>query len=656
MLSHQIRFSLFWFGSPSYIGPRPVSRIPEETIQQILSATDIVDLISSYLPLKKAGTSFKACCPFHNEKTPSFHVNPARQNFHCFGCGEGGNAIGFVMKYENLPFPDVVKRLASRAGIAIIEEQLDPVAEKARRSRGKLLDFMRETTRFMHELLMRDPAAAHARSYLKSRGYGGEMAKRWEIGWMPDSPKVFLDWARSKKFSGRDLVDSGMAYLREENVPNSGIRVRFRDRLMFPIRNEVGDVIGFSGRQLREDPRSGKYVNSPETQLFSKSRTLFALDRSRRAMMKQGALLCEGQLDVIACHEHGVENAIATQGTACTQQHARLLKRYTNKVVLCYDADNAGIAAMKKAFLELAPEGFSVQVLELPAGQDPDSYLQSQGAEAFRTLLENARDFFDYHLDHAASEGLTATTQGRATVASTIAPLLASVSDPMAREVFIAQVATRLGIGPNELIQSIARAGQEARRFTTPAQEVTPRSAELAPTPIDPLVAHLCHLALESHEAQEWLAEQFEILHESSEYVIGIGLLETILDRKPDAANPAAVNAFLLTLEEADRLALQQDFTFRSPTALPPLNDAEETVAKVTALALMRRDERIHAALKEPGLSPQRILELMAEAKELQTLLSGLDQRFINRDRYIINKPLPKKDFPNSKWSRQRKP
>ncbi len=320
-----------------------MSQISKESIEKILAAINIVDLIGSYIPLKKAGIAYKACCPFHHEKTPSFTVNPNRQSFKCFGCGKGGDALTFVREYENLPFSDAVRRLATRAGIVVEEEIPDPEADRARKIRGRLLDLHREAAAFFHERLLKDPDARHARDYLKSRGFGREMAERWTVGWMPDNPQRFLEWAKSKNFTGRELVDSGITSLRDEQRPQAGLFVRFRDRLMFSIRNELGDVIAFSGRQLREDPNSGKYINSPETALFKKSNVLFALDRAKKPILKEKcAVLCEGQIDVIVCHEHGVEHALAPLGTAFTPQHARLLRRYTQSVLLCYDADKAG--------------------------------------------------------------------------------------------------------------------------------------------------------------------------------------------------------------------------------------------------------------------------------------------------------------------------
>ena len=245
--------------------------IPQNFINELIARADVVEIVGRYVQLKKTGANFSGLCPFHSEKSPSFTVSPSKQFFHCFGCGKSGNAIGFIMEHEGLLFMDALKRLATNAGVHLEEEPDDPNARAAKRSRGKLLDIHREASAFFHHLLKTDPQCQHARDYLKGRGFGREMAERWEIGWMPENPKVFLDWARSKKYTGKELVDSGLASLKDEDRPANGIYVRFRDRLMFPIRNEVGDVIAFSGRQLKDDPRSGKYINSQETEIFKKS-------------------------------------------------------------------------------------------------------------------------------------------------------------------------------------------------------------------------------------------------------------------------------------------------------------------------------------------------------------------------------------------------
>ena len=610
---------LCWAGS--------VAQIPKETIEQILAATDIVDLISSYIPVKRAGTQFKANCPFHHEKTPSFSISPTRQSFKCFGCGKGGSAIGFVMEHEGLPFVDAVRRLATRAGIIIREEVEDAQAVKQRRTKGRLLDLHREAAAFFHERLMKDPQAQHARDYLKGRGFGAEMAERWTVGWMPENSRVFLDWARGRKFTGRELVAAGLAGLRDEQNPQAGVFVRFRDRLMFSIRNEVGDVIAFSGRQLKEDPNSGKYINSPETAIFRKSNVLFALDRAKKAILKEkSVLLCEGQIDAISCHELGVENAIAPLGTAFTQQHARLIKRYANQVLMCYDADRAGLAATERAFRELAPEGLEVRVVEMPAGDDPDTYLKAHGIGAFRGLMAAARDFFDFKLERAKLDGLLETSSGRTTLANECAELLALMGDPVAVDQQINIVATRLQTSAAALREAIVRARRQPKRSYADPAAAKPAAAR-EPTELHRIVAYLCQLALSSVRAQHYLGEQFETLHEAKRWVSGISLLERILGAGPDPASPTAVNSFLASLPEADQLALMALGELPEAADDAGLQAAEEALASLSATVLHRRDAAVKAALKEPGLPTGRLRELLEEAKEISSLLRGVGQR-----------------------------
>ncbi len=602
---------------------RPVALIPKESVEKVLEATDIVDLIGSYIQLKKAGSQFKALCPFHHEKSPSFTITPSRQYYHCFGCQKGGNAISFVRDYENLPFVDAVRKLASRAGIHIVEEDSDPHADQSRRARGRLLDIHREATAFFHELLMKDPAAGHARDYMKSRGFGSAMAENWSVGWMPDQPKVFLDWARSRKFTGRELADSGLAKQKDDNNPSLGLFVRFQDRLMFPIRNEIGDVIAFSGRQLRENKNSGKYINSPETAIFKKSRVFFGLDRAMKPILKEkAALLCEGQIDAICCHELGIAHAIATCGTACTREHARLLKRYTGNVLICYDADKAGLAATEKAYRELVPEGLSVRVVEMPAGDDPDSFLKAHGEVAFRQLLVNAKEFFHFKLERATATGVFNSAAERTTALNDCAELLALMTDVAARENQINIVATHLQTSTVALRDAIARAkSQPKRTYAENPGEIAP-SAE--PTRLHRIVAFLCHLALSSGPAQRFLGEQFETLHEANRWLEGIPLLETILGAAPDPSSNAAVNAFMGGLAEPDRLALAHETSSLEGVSLDGMQAAEQALALLSATVLQRRDAAVKAELKQPGLGAERMVELLHEAKEILVLLSGI--------------------------------
>lgn len=638
---------------PVIVGlPPAVSQIPQETIQQVLAATDIVDLIGSYIQLRRGGSgSFVGLCPFHNEKSPSFNVNQARQFFHCFGCGKGGDAIAFVRDYENLPFSDAVRKLAARTGIQVQEVESDPNADKARKLRGRLLDVMRETAAFMHGHLMTAPEAQHARDYLKSRGFGREMAEGWTLGWMPENTRLYLDWARSRKFTGIELKESGMAYLRDENDRNSGLNVRFRNRLMIPIRNEVGDVIAFTGRQLVEDKNSGKYVNSPETLLFRKSNVLFALDRAKKPMLREKqALICEGQIDVMACHERGFDHAIASQGTAFTSQHARLLKRFTRTAVLCFDADNAGIAAAEKAFRELIIEGISVKVAELPKGDDPDTFLRVRGEDAFRDLIANAQPFFDFKIDRATAAGALSTVEQRATFTSECAALFAVMTDHTAREMQMNHVTTRLRMGNSPLLRAatVAALKQPQRReHNAPEAE----QEKVIPTPVDRTVGALCQLALGSAEAQHLLADQFETVHEAGEYLAGVPLLEIILSGCPDPTQPASVNAFVARQTEEDRLALlalmHHDRAFEDPVAA-----TYDTLSMLAAKVLLERDRRNKALLSQPGLAIEHQIHLFEEGKEIQRLLDGVKGRFVTED---ILPPAPKKPVAKKEWKKREK-
>jgi len=608
-----------------------VAIIPEETIKAILDSTDIVDVIGAYFPVKRAGSAFVCCCPFHNEKTPSFNINPARQFFHCFGCGESGDAISFVRKYENLPFTDAVKKLADKAGVPIIAEAHDPMAEKRQRQRSRLIQLHNDAAKFMHQMIRKSPQAAHAREYLKNRGFNAEMAERWMVGWMPDNGALFLQWAKEKGYKGRELCQAGLAGMRDDRNPAAGLWVRFLNRLMFPIHNDYGDIIAFSGRQLVNDPNTGKYINSPQTPLFDKSRTLFGLDKARKHMTKaKFALVCEGQIDAISCYEQGIQNAVAPLGTACTEQHAKLLKRYTNEVVLCYDADNAGYKAMGKAFDHLAPAGLHVRCIDMPKGEDPDSYILAHGVEAFQKLVDDANEYFEWQLDIVARENDLNDIRIKTQLAGDLAAKINLLSNKVAQDTVINLVAARLGIGQQDLRTTMFKESKQQNRqrkfdrAATPAEEGHDR---VEPTPLDSSVAALCSLALSSNEAQEWLREQLESLHEPLSKTTGGHLLSTILSRKPDASSNSGIAAYLNTLQPPETLALQQTLAYRVPEDV--IQAATEAASMIINSHYQREEAAVRAALSQPGLSPEQFKYLLERTKELQDILKNLTNRYI---------------------------
>lgn len=599
-----------------------MGRIDEDSIRRVLEATDIVDVIGGYISLKRAGSRWKACCPFHNEKTPSFIVDPNRQNFKCFGCGEGGSAISFVMKMENLGFADTVRRLAEKAGITIVEEVYDAAEEKRRKARAALLMANKKATEFFHMLLLRSPKAAEARAYLNSRGYGSEMAKRWQVGWAPDSSRDLMAWARREGLSEQVLIDSGLASRSERGE----LYARFRDRLMFPIHNVYGECVAFSGRILRAQENVGKYVNSPETAIFKKGDVVFALDRARGAMGKSGkALLCEGQLDVIACHEAGLNDAVAPLGTAFTSEHARLLSRYASKVVLCFDADKAGMAAADRAFRELAPLGKDIFLVNLPAGDDPDSFMKREGKDAFAKMVEQAHSFFEVRIARARERGLLEDAASSAEFAREIAALLAYMSDPVARDLATADSAMRMRLSPDNLRRAVKVENQRKSRDRSRSAErdVSQEAQKLPPVKINRAVAVLCEFALQDSRAQELIVDRIEELMEPMRLLEGGSILKKILAGLPDPNNPAAIQAFVVSLPQQERDALLALNLESIP--IPNLDKCvQEACSGIAKAALEKHISMLMAELSDPSTENSKRLELSKKSVELKRILGTM--------------------------------
>jgi len=408
-------------------------------------------------------------------------------------------------------------------------------------------------------------------------------------------------------------------------------------------------VIAYSGRQLREDPKTGKYINSPETGIFKKSNVIFALDRAKKAILKEKvSILCEGQIDVIACHESGVENVVAPLGTAFTTQHAKILKRYAPVVVLCFDADNAGIRACERAFREMAPEGLVVRVAELPMGDDPDTFIRREGVEAFRERISKAADFFEFALEMGRKNGRFATVEGRTEMTREFTELLAVMGDHAARDQQINVVASALGVGMGSFREGIGKALKKAKaqagRTVRRENDGDEKEVEVEAIPMDRTVAYLCHLALASASAQYFLSEQFETLHEAKRWVEGVGLLEKILAGSPDPTSSASVNAFVSGLPKREQMALKNEIGSTDMTGADGLQAAEQALGMLSASVLQKRDAAVKSALKEPGLSAERMMELLQEAKEIAGLL-----RWTGRSTYDDELP-PETVKKEKKW------
>jgi DNA primase len=598
-----------------------VPRISEETIRRVAEASDIVEIIGSYFPLKRAGASWRALCPFHREKTPSFHVNPQRQTYHCFGCGAGGSVFRFVMEYEHLDFPSAVHRLAQRSGIPVIEEAGSADDDRRHALRKRLLALHAEAAAWFHSNLLQNPSAQEARNYLQAREISPETAKSWQLGYAPQSRDALTDFLRDKRFSVDEIVRSGLAAAKddERNVeagaPDRQLFARFRRRIIFPIRNDYGEVIAFSGRLLDPDAKTAKYVNSPETPLFTKGRVLFGLDKSKRALIEANtAIVCEGQLDLIRAFEAGVQNVIAPQGTAFTPDQARLLRRFVETVILCFDSDNAGLEAVERSLPALLECGVQVRVASLPEGEDPDSLIRRQGVSRFRELVDSAPAFFDYALQRLGQQGTLNDPVGKSSAARQLGPLVAAVKDPVLREATVSRICARIGITEKAFaahLKPVALTAESSLTESSKAMRLPPN--ERLPT--------LYRLGLMHAESRSWLKSQpqlpFEVLGEGGK------LLEKILNSSLPLENSAARVAFISTLSPQEEVTVAGLDLDRMPE--DPLQLAKDVWAGFSAQHLQELNEQAKSPLEDRN-QPYRQIQLQILERRLHASQSRLKE------------------------------
>ncbi len=462
--------------------------IPQDFIQTLLGRVDIVEVIDRHVRLKKAGANYKACCPFHNEKTPSFNVSPTKQFYHCFGCGAHGNAIGFVMEYSGLAYPDAIRELAQQVGMEVPEVRSAIPGRPAPAQAKSLVDRMMEALNYYRNELKKTPEAIE---YLKRRGLSGEIAARYGLGYAPDAwqslKAVFAD------YEAADLKDTGLVIDSEpgegaegEPAKKSRRYDRFRGRVMFPILDSRGNVIGFGGRIMGDG--EPKYLNSPETPLFEKGRELYGLWQARRAIRDANlVIVVEGYMDVVALAQHGIENAVATLGTATTPAHVMKLLRLADSVVFCFDGDSAGRKAAWKALevsLPVLADGKSVAFLFLPAEDDPDTYVRRLGKEAFMKALAEARPLSQFLLAELAANTDMGSEEGRARFLARARPLVTQIEAPALGAMIRKRLAAMAGLDPGELPGYLPSPGAGARPPRPPrpgrAARAYPRGADPA--------------------------------------------------------------------------------------------------------------------------------------------------------------------------------
>lgn len=428
-------------------------RYPEYIIQEVIDKNDIVDVVSEYVPLKKSGSNYMGLCPFHNEKTPSFSVSPQKGIFHCFGCGEGGTSISFVMKMENLTFIEALKKLADRAGIALPETNYsDSKQEAAIRDKKELyFEINKEAALYYYSMLSSSEGKA-AVAYFKERALDGKCAKFYTLGYSPNKRRSLLDHLVEKGYKEDDIFAAGLASKNDSGAYFD----RFRGRIMFPIFNINDKVIGFGARRITEDVNP-KYLNTSDTLIYNKSKNLYSLNVARRAK-KGEVILVEGYMDVISVVKHGIANVVATLGTALTSDQAKLLKRYFNEIIICYDSDEAGLEAKKRAIMILRDADIKASVMTVEGAKDTDEFLKKYGKDRFLTLINKRKSDILYLMDiFGAKYELQINVEDRIRYISDLLPYLAKVKNDVELDVYIEEIAKRAKTGTQAIYAQLGK-------------------------------------------------------------------------------------------------------------------------------------------------------------------------------------------------------
>jgi DNA primase len=421
--------------------------VPTEILQQIRDRIDLIDLISTYVSLSKAGQNYKGLCPFHSEKTPSFSVNPVRQMFYCFGCSVGGDAFTFLMKQEGMDFMEAVRELSQRTGVVLPEWRESAAKTTSGLSRQRYYDLYQLAATWYQRNLQETPEGQLARDYLDQRGINRESWSTFQLGYAPDGWNGLSKWLEQQSVKPEELIQAGLV-VRKENEDGSRVSIydRFRARVMFPIADPRGQVLGFGGR-IMHDGASPKYLNSPETDLFFKGRSLYGLDKARQSATSAGRFyLVEGYFDVIALHEYGIANAVAPLGTALTSDHVNILRRLAPSVTLVFDGDTAGVGAALRTLDLFMNSGIDVRVLLLPAGEDPDTFIRKNGVPAFRELEGRAATLLDFSIMSVLNKAQKDSIQDRVKRADEILVILQKTKNPIEKDEYLKVVSERLGI------------------------------------------------------------------------------------------------------------------------------------------------------------------------------------------------------------------
>lgn len=575
-----------------------MSRIPEAAIHEIRNRADIVGLVARYVELKQAGRNWKGLCPFHNEKTPSFNVNPDRQIFHCFGCQEGGDVIAFLMKHDGLSFPEAARSLASDLGIEIPEEH-----GSADVGLGARIFEANSIAQELYREALNESQAETARDYLRSRGFDAATAEEFEMGFAPARWDAVAERLRKRRVSGDLGVKAGLL---AERKSGSGHYDRLRGRLTFPIKDVRGRLIGFGGRALEAD-QEPKYLNTPESPVFQKRTSFYGYPDALEFIRRAGrVILCEGYFDRIAFARAGIGEALATCGTALTSEHGSQLRRRAREIVLVFDGDKAGQQATEKALSVLLPHGLRVRAVLIPGGQDPDDYLNKEGAEGLRKLVDSAPDALELSIRNAVRQGIS-TPDEKADAVAHVAPLLALVADAVSRDEYIRRLALAIGAS----IPAVTTIVRDAARGTVQTPEVDGATLGLVRDRRDlPEERQLRMLARLCLQRPEIVSDEMALkLHEA----LPAGAWKSIILQIVEAAGEGHVDSFTIEsqLDEEARLRLREIAIDDTPI------DGERTADQVfddligwfDLRRLTAREKDLKRRLSDPNADHAALLE-----------------------------------------------
>jgi DNA primase len=612
-------------------------RIPPEKIDEIRDATDIVDYIGSFVKLKKRGKNFLGLCPFHQEKTPSFNVSSDRQMYHCFGCGVGGNVFTFVMEHDKVSFVEAVRALAEKAGITLPASSFD--REDVSNEHEQLYQILRVAGLFYYNALTQTAEGKLALEYFHRRGFTDETIRAFGLGYSPNTWDAFYKHAQEQKFPVELLQKSGLLRKRDDGTYYD----YFRGRAMFPIFSSAGRIIGFGARKLREDDPLGKYINSPETPIYNKSRTLYGISHAKESIREsEYAILVEGYADLISVFQAGVKHIVASSGTALTQEQILLIKRYANAITIVYDADSAGSQAALRGVDLILQHDMDVRVASLPEGDDPDSFVKKNGGEAFKKLIGQAVSFVDFLAAAFERQGKLSTPEGQAHTVRTIVGTIAKMNDELKRNFYIKQVAEKYKLYESTLYNELEKIlGKEQRRVQnyTRSDVVIPNTEqkqEMIPGDISAAERDIIHAMLDGGaDVVNFVFERIsieEFIHPQSRILVAY-LLDRVNEGKE--IHP---NVIVNEIEDANMRRMVADVIFNkyqlskrwenSKTQLEeadPRIIAEDALGKLRRMSLERIIDENQRELKAASKRGENVIpflerhqQLLGEMKQLE--------------------------------------